>query len=192
MSKKRILFLGYSESETPIISFIKDHGYEVEVFKGKVRDLSKFELIISFGYKYILTKETLSTANRDPINLHVSFLPFNRGMHPNFWSHYDHTPSGVTIHHIDSGIDTGDIIVQKRVNFSSSETTFRQTWTRLKTEIEELFMSHFARIIANEYLATKQETEGTFHMGNELPEQFAGWDSDINLEIDRLKKTSYE
>ena len=128
MNKKGILFLGYSESETPIVSFLKDYGYEVEVFNGKVSDLSEFELVVSFGYKHILTKATLSTANRDPINLHTSFLPFNRGMHPNFWSHYENTPSGVTIHHIDSGIDTGDIIVQKRVNFSSSETTFRQTW----------------------------------------------------------------
>ena len=190
MSKKRILFLGYSESETPIVSFLKDYGYEVEVFNGKVSDLSEFELVVSFGYKHILTKATLSTANRDPINLHVSFLPFNRGMHPNFWSHYENTPSGITIHHIDSGIDTGDIIVQKRVNFSSSETTFRQTWSRLKLEIEELFMSQFAHIIANDYLATKQENEGTFHLANELPKQFAGWDSDIKIEIDRLKKTS--
>ena len=87
MSKKRILFLGYSESETSIVSFMKDYGYEVEVFKGKVSDLSEFELVVSFGYKHILNKATLSTANRDPINLHVSFLPFNRGMHPNFWSH---------------------------------------------------------------------------------------------------------
>jgi methionyl-tRNA formyltransferase len=190
MHKKRILFLGYSESETPIVSFLKDYGYEVEVFNGKVSDLSEFELVVSFGYKHILTKATLSTANRDPINLHVSFLPFNRGMHPNFWSHYENTPSGVTIHHIDSGLDTGDIIVQKRISFSSNETTFRQTWSRLKIEIEELFISQFPLIIANDYLATKQENEGTFHMGNELPEQFAGWDSDINTEIDRLKKTS--
>jgi methionyl-tRNA formyltransferase len=190
MNKKRILFLGYSESETPIISFLSNFGYEVEIFNGKVTDLSEFELVVSFGYKHILTKATLSTANRDPINLHVSFLPFNRGMHPNFWSHYEDTPSGVTIHHIDSGIDTGDIIVQKRINFSSSETTFRQTWARLKIEIEELFMGQFARIIANDYLATKQPNEGTFHRGNELPEQFAGWDSDIITEIARLKKIS--
>ena len=188
MSKKRILFLGYSESETPVVSFMKDYGYEVEVFNGKVSDLSEFELVVSFGYKHILNKATLKTANRDPINLHVSFLPFNRGMHPNFWSHFDGTPSGVTIHHIDSGIDTGDIIVQKKVNFSSTETTFRQTWSRLKIEIEELFMSQFAVIITNDYLVTKQENEGTFHMGIELPKQFAGWDSDINIEIDRLKK----
>jgi methionyl-tRNA formyltransferase len=111
-------------------------------------------------------------------------------MHPNFWSHYQNTPSGVTIHHIDSGIDTGDIIVQKMINFSSNETTFRQTWSRLKIEIEELFISQFPLIIANDYVATKQENEGTFHLGNELPEQFAGWDSYINIEIDRLKKIS--
>ena len=31
------------------------------------------------------------------INLHISFLPFNRGYYPNLWSHQEGTPSGVTI-----------------------------------------------------------------------------------------------
>ncbi len=58
------------------------------------------------------------------INLHISFLPWNRGAHPNFWSFYDDTPKGVTIHLIDEGIDTGAIIYQKEITFDRNEKTF--------------------------------------------------------------------
>ena len=40
-----------------------------------------------------------------------------QGAHPNFWSFYDNTPSGVTIHLIDAGIDTGDVLYQKKLIF---------------------------------------------------------------------------
>ncbi len=44
----------------------------------------------------------------------MGYLPFNRGAHPNFWSFMEKTPSGVTMHEINSGIDKGKIIVQKK------------------------------------------------------------------------------
>ncbi|MCL0081308.1 hypothetical protein M1N64_03665 [Peptococcaceae bacterium] len=42
------------------------------------------------------------------INLHISFLPWNRGADPNFWSFIENAPVGVSIHYLDEGIDTGD------------------------------------------------------------------------------------
>ena len=47
------------------------------------------------------------------INLHISYLPYNRGSYPNYWSFKENTPNGVSIHHIDDGIDTGPVLVQK-------------------------------------------------------------------------------
>ena len=40
----------------------------------------------------------------------MSFLPYNRGSHPNFWSFVENTPKGVSIHEVSNGIDDGDII----------------------------------------------------------------------------------
>ena len=45
----------------------------------------------------------------------MSFLPYNRGSHPNFWSFIDDTPKGITIHEIDEGADTGNIVFQKKI-----------------------------------------------------------------------------
>ena len=114
ISAKQILFLGYSHKETCLHSILEARGCVVEHSTEKMVNASEFDLIISFGYKYIIPNEII-VASCPIVNLHISYLPFNRGSHPNFWSHFDDTPSGVTIHLIDEGIDTGPYLFQKRV-----------------------------------------------------------------------------
>ena len=72
------------------------------------------DLIVSFGYRHILRSDFINKCGCPIANLHISYLPFNRGAHPNFWSFYDDTPSGVSIYLIDEGIDTGPILFQKK------------------------------------------------------------------------------
>jgi methionyl-tRNA formyltransferase len=184
---KSILFLGYSASETRIVQKLLDLGLHVEEQSLPTEDLSGFDLVISFGFKHLLRKETILTAKRKPINLHVSFLPFNRGMHPNFWSHYEDTPSGVSIHEIDEGIDTGNLIFQKEVIFSSYEDTFYKTWNRLKLEIEDLFIENIQALLTGEYESFPQVGDGTFHRESDLPKNFKGWHVQISTEVERLR-----
>ena len=115
--KLRILFLGYNKKETNLIGLLEDRGCKVDHTSENFFDASNYDLIISFGYRHIIPNEAIN--DYCPIiNLHISFLPFNRGSHPNFWSHFDDTPSGVTIHLIDKGIDTGKYLYQKKVFFN--------------------------------------------------------------------------
>ena len=191
LKNKFILFLGYTESETMIIQALRNFGCTVDVRTDKLDNLAQYDVVVGFGYKHILTRETLLTARSKPINLHISLLPFNRGYHPNFWAHFDGTPSGISIHYIDEGIDTGDIIFQKEVKFNSSEKTFSQTWARLKFEIEELFMKHIKEIIDNEFSVIAQKEGGTFHLRSDLPKEFLGWESEIMTEIKRLRDIKF-
>jgi methionyl-tRNA formyltransferase len=70
---------------------------------------------ISVMFGYLLKPDFLQLLPKGCINLHPSYLPYNRGTCPNVWSIVDQTPAGVTLHYIDEGIDTGDIISQKKV-----------------------------------------------------------------------------
>lgn len=189
---KRILFLGYSEPDSLIIPFLRSTNNFVEMTGEKVDNLSNFDLVLSYGYKHILKSDVLNTAKFAPINLHISYLPFNRGMHPNFWAHYDNTPSGVSIHQINSGIDTGPIIFQKKVKFPPSAKTFRQTWAHLKIELENLFITNYDEIVNHKYKTFKVQDQGSFHLASQLPTEFRGWDSVISEEIGRLKRISAE
>ena len=122
--QKSILFLGYDKNQCSLISFLEAKGCLVENKKTKLLEITNHDLIISFGYKHIIKKEILEKLNIPIINLHISYLPWNRGSHPNFWAFYESTPSGVTIHEIDQGVDTGSIIFQKLLKFNTRELTF--------------------------------------------------------------------
>ena len=78
---------------------------------------NNIEMIISYGYRHIIKKSIIEYVKGNIINLHISYLPWNRGADPNLWSFLENSPKGVTIHYIDEGIDTGDIITQKKIRF---------------------------------------------------------------------------
>lgn len=144
---------------------------------------SNFDLIISYGYRHIMNKNLLKKLKRPPINLHISYLPYNRGSHPNFWSFIDRTPSGVTIHEIDDGIDTGKIVFQKKINFKpfkNKNLTFVKTYKILNKKIIQLFISKFYKIIKKNYKPKKQINKlATFHRISDLPKFMNNWDKRI-------------
>ena len=185
--KGKVLFLGFDESQTSIIKSVVSDGYQVWHTDQLIRSTADFEILISFGLKHILKNETLQNAECPIINLHISYLPFNRGTHPNFWSFYEGTPSGVTIHLIDHGIDTGDILYQKLVDFPDDEVTFFQTYGRLIREIEKLFEENKSKILSKDFTPTPQGQGGSFHKYADLPNEFLGWHANIKEEIVRLK-----
>jgi methionyl-tRNA formyltransferase len=181
----KVLFL--SDRNYSIRRFLLEAGLDADYSTQPVTDLSKYDLVLSFGYRHLIPQSVLETAKRDPLNLHISLLPYNRGAHPNFWAHYDDTPSGVSIHLIDSGVDTGKIVFQKRVIFLPTQITFRQRYNFLIFSIENLFISNFLKIINNDFETFEQKGAGTFHLKSDLPAAFKGWDSVVEEEIKRLK-----
>ena len=185
---KRILFLGHGRHQTKLIDALIDANCEVHHTGDPISGNLNYDLIVSFGYRHILRKEIIEGVGCPIFNLHVSYLPFNKGAHPNFWSFYENTPSGVTIHLIDEGIDTGPIVYQKYVNFDEKEITFSQTHSRLINEIESLFISKIDKILSDDWVAKPQKGSGTLHYVKDLPKELRGWESNIEDEINRLDK----
>ncbi|MGA0162721.1 MAG: formyltransferase family protein [Bdellovibrionota bacterium] len=185
---RKILFLGYDETQTRLPNILADQNCEVWQTSEKINSLSSYDLIISFGYRHILHQKLIKEAKTPIINLHMSYLPWNRGAHSNFWSFFEGTPSGVSIHFIDEGIDTGPILYQKLVQFNESEKTFSQTYQRLFFEMEKLFIENLDQIIAMEFKPVAQSEKGSFHRTSDLPKEFSGWDSEISKEVLRLRK----
>jgi len=186
---QKITFLGYSKNETTLIIELEQRNCLVQTFSRKIdlSDVKGSDLIISFGYSHILKSDFIDNCGCPIINLHIAYLPFNKGAHPNFWSFYDGTPSGVSLHLIDEGIDTGPILYQKKIKFDH-EKTFAETYKRLKKEIEGLFIENIQSILEKEWTERKQIEKGTLHYIRDLPKEFRGWDTLIEHEIKRLKK----
>ena len=112
----KVLFLGTTK-KNKIFNFLNSSKSLNVYFSSKQikhNYLNKFKIVVSYGYNHIIPEKFITN---NIYNLHISFLPYNRGAHPNFWSFIENTPSGVTIHKIDQGIDTGKIIFQKMIDF---------------------------------------------------------------------------
>jgi methionyl-tRNA formyltransferase len=73
------------------------------------------DVIVVHSMSQLLKENIFTIPKYGTINLHSSYLPEYRGPNPDFWMYYhvDLNP-GVTVHYIDAGEDTGDIIYQER------------------------------------------------------------------------------
>jgi methionyl-tRNA formyltransferase len=71
------------------------------------------DLFVSMSFNQIFRKEIINIPRLKTINCHAGKLPFYRGRNILNWALInDETEFGITVHYIDEGIDTGDIILQ--------------------------------------------------------------------------------
>ncbi len=92
--------------------FIKN--FNSEETEKEIKKL-KPDLICVASLSQLLGKNIIDIPKYGIINMHPSYLPFYKGANPWFWQYYNmEKEGGVTIHYIDEGEDTGDIIYQKK------------------------------------------------------------------------------
>jgi len=75
------------------------------------------DLLVSILGNEIFKKELIHLAPKGCINLHTALLPKYRGLMPSFWVlKNQEKETGVSVFFVDEGIDSGPIIVQKRLS----------------------------------------------------------------------------
>lgn len=146
------------------------------------------KIIISYNYQYIISEKIIEFMRGNIINLHISYLPYNRGSSPNIWSFIDDTPKGVTIHKIAKGLDTGDTICQKEIHFDEQKETLSSTYRRLNEEIVELFKSRWEDIYRENYTAVPQAGKGSYHTKKDLENLLSGKNFSYDMTISEFKK----
>jgi methionyl-tRNA formyltransferase len=90
------------------------------------------EVIVLAFVTDIIPQEIIDIPKYGAINYHPSLLPRYRGGSAINWAIINgETETGVTIHYIDAGIDTGDIIIQEKVPISPEDTVASLYFERL-------------------------------------------------------------
>ena len=103
--KKKALELG--------IPFYVTENVNSDQFLG-VLDRHRCDLFVSMSFDQILRKNFYTRPPLGTINCHAGKLPFYRGRNILNWALInDETEFGITVHYVDEGIDTGDIILQR-------------------------------------------------------------------------------
>jgi methionyl-tRNA formyltransferase len=131
-------------------------------------DFSSIDYIFLLWWPYIIGQEIISLANKGVINTHPSLLPYNRGKNYNFWNLVEDVPFGVSLHFVNGGVDSGDIIFQQSIK-KTWECTGGTLYKKAKLEMINLFKSSYVKIINDNYQRKKQDlTKGSYHNSIEL------------------------
>lgn len=201
IEKKSILFLSNNEESMGLYHWLREQEPEREVYHisnkltlDMVRKL-KPDFIVSYNYRHLVPETVLDDMKGRAVNLHVSYLPYNRGSSPNFFSFLDDTPKGVTIHEMTAGLDKGRILCQESVVFDEEKETFASSYHVLQDKIQKLFQKNWQNIKNGSCQGFLPEEKGTYHTMKQLKEFRAAhpfqWDDNI-AEKKRQWETEHE
>lgn len=162
----KVLALYNNPCAISLFDWIEDQGNEVVRISDKLVvdwcEQQKFDFALSYTYRYILSQEILDALDHEVLNIHNSFLPFNRGADPNIWSIVDKTPRGVTIHFMDAKLDKGKIIAQKIVPLFDDDT-LESSYQRLDQAAQSLFKEIYPYKEFWHEMCKQPEGKGTYH-----------------------------
>lgn len=106
----------------------KTYNFKNTSFSEKVLlkdlEINKINLICLAGFMIILSKDFIKKFNGKILNIHPSLLPKYKGLntHERVIKNKDKF-SGCTVHYVNSKLDAGKIIKQKKVKVSKKETS---------------------------------------------------------------------
>ena len=109
IKKKVLSFKNQKLSENKLISFLK---------------INNIEMICLAGFMRILSKNFVKKFNGNILNIHPSLLPKYKGLntHERVLNNKEKY-SGCTVHFVNSKLDSGKIVLQKKVKISKNETS---------------------------------------------------------------------
>lgn len=138
-------------------------------FISKVRNDLKPDLIISVNFDQIFKKEIINIPDKGCINIHASLLPNYRGRAPLNWAILKgEDKTGVTVHFINEGIDTGEIILQEEIEIAKDDYI-----SDIVAQVKEkypLMINKAVDLIKNDnYETVKQNKEEGSYYGKRTP-----------------------
>jgi methionyl-tRNA formyltransferase len=177
------LFREYPLDITIVITTSKNEIYEIAtnsaipciVYESTEQILShveknkmSFDVGLLAWWPKIIKHPLVSLPKYGFINTHPSLLPHNRGKHYNFWSLVEQTPFGVSLHFVDDGIDSGDVISQTEIKYDW-EDTGATLYSKAQEGMLILFKKSYPKIRSLNIPRRKQVlSEGSFHLAKEI------------------------
>lgn len=130
--------------------------YKIKEDYEKIINL-KPDLIVTCAYGQILPKALLDLPKYGALNIHASLLPKFRGGAPIERSIMNgDKKTGITLMHMDIGMDTGDIIYKEEIDIDNLDT--KETLTKkLSILAQKIIKKNLPLYLDGEYPSTKQD-----------------------------------
>jgi methionyl-tRNA formyltransferase len=141
------------------------------------------DLNLSVSYDQILHRPIRNTAPRGFVNFHAGKLPYYRGRNVINWAIINgETEIGLTAHYVDEGIDTGDIILQRTLPISWTDT-YGDVLDRVVDAFPDLVFDT-VKLIEEDRVERRQQAHlmGTYYPKRGKGDEWLDWsDSSYNL-----------
>lgn len=191
-TKGGILLLTNNRNSLNLYNALKVIGEDVAIFSDSIDEellaIVSPTYVISYNYAHIVRKSAIEYMQGKMLNIHISMLPWNRGSDPNFWSFIANTPKGITIHLIDEGLDTGDILCQKELIFNEDNETFRTSYNALNDAAASLLIEYWGQIVNEEIIPISQPKGGSYHNKQDFNKYIAGKKFNWDMLISEFKR----
>jgi len=147
---------GKKLAASPVKEVALEHGIEVfqpekasdDLFCSRIKAKAP-DLIVVVAFGQILREKVLGLPRWGVINIHASLLPSLRGAAPIQWTILnDETKTGLTVMHMDEGMDTGPILFQEEIPVLKDETA-GHLHDRLAVMAGELMARSLERLSGN-------------------------------------------
>lgn len=146
------------------------------------------DLGISCGFASILPAPLLAVPRWGWVNVHRSYLPYNRGLLPLQWALIDRTPLGVSLHVMTEGVDSGPVIAQEEL--PTLPTDNADTVSRRADEAAlRLFTAAWPRLRTGDLAGRPQNEELATHHSWAECEQLRRLDLNAPTTVRRLLDT---
>ena len=139
------------------IDYLNPEDINSDEFYEKVKKYN-CDIFVSLSFNQIFRKRIFNLPRLKTINCHAGKLPFYRGRNVLNWCLInDEKEFGITVHMIDEGIDTGDIILQ-RVYKISEKDDYKSILNKAHVECGIILYDAIKKIINNDYTLIKQDS----------------------------------
>ncbi len=160
------------------IEYCKQHGIATlrvgplvtEDAQTKIRKLNP-DVLVQAGVG-ILRKGLLDIPSIGTLNVHMSILPLYRGMNVGEWAAFNGHRNGCTVHLIDEGIDTGDVLLVREVSRESCNSI-----QALRRDIDTAQRELLAEVL--EYIAKTGSPPPSYRQESESGTQYFAMHPDL-------------
>lgn len=155
--------------------FCIDNDVESDVLNGKCNvegSIEKFKPDICFvmGWYYLIPDRVLKRVKGGFVGIHNSLLPKHRGFAPVVWAMIlGEKYSGFSVFLFEKGMDTGDILFQKKVPILEEDYVY-DVLKKIDNEVEVFFRENYLRILSGELEAKKQGHSDISYCARRVPE----------------------
>ena len=141
---------------------------------------SKYEcdLFVSMSFNQIFRAKIMSIPPLSTINCHAGKLPFYRGRNVLNWALINDEPEfGITVHYVDEGIDTGNIILQRCFTITD-EDDYSTLLTRAYAGCSSILYDAVKLVQKGNPKIIKQkdlDAEGTYCTARRVGDELLSW-----------------